>query len=195
MLVGVFIVFGGYFVWTGFLSFLEDQGNITAQNTREAERTSTAELVTEQRPTLFFPATFTPLPECQIFRVIWEKAVYRECPSEDNEQCPYREVVNYGTEFCVYGRAPENPEWYAIDLNPGGAFRDMVYMHEEVLKAVNPTPTITPTFTALPTVTSMPSPTPLPTVEISPTPTPNPALPPTPTPTLTPSATPPEVVI
>ena len=35
------------------------------------------------RPTVFMPATFTPLPLCQMFRVTAERAVYRDCPSQD----------------------------------------------------------------------------------------------------------------
>jgi hypothetical protein len=194
IVVGALVVFGGYYVWTGFLSFLEDEGNITAQNTREAFSTATAQAVT-QRPTLFMPVTFTPLPPCQMFAVSVERAVYRECPLQDNRQCPVREVVPYGTELCVYARAPENPEWYVVELNPGGAFRDVVYMHESVIEPVNPTPTPTTTFTPLPTISPTPSQTPLPTVLPSLTDTLNPATPPTPTPTLTPSATPPQITI
>jgi hypothetical protein len=194
VIVGALLVFGGYYVWVGFLGFLADQGDITARVTREAFATGTARSVT-QRPTVFVPATFTPLPPCEFFFVRVDRANYRECPSEDNRQCPVRDVAEYGTEFCVYARANENPEWYVIDLNPGGAYRDTVYMHESVLKAVNPTPTPSTTFTPLPTISPTPSYTPPPTEIASPTPVPNPAITSTPSPTLTPSATPPRVTI
>jgi hypothetical protein len=161
VITGALLVLGCYFTWRGILSYLEDRGDITAPVTQEAAASATARAVTAlPLPTLYVPATFTPLPPCQWFRVRAERAVYRECPSTDNRQCPIREVVTYGTELCTYGRSPENPEWYVIDLNPQGAFRDTVFMHESVLEAVNPTPTPSLTFTPLPTVTPLPSNTP-----------------------------------
>lgn len=195
IVVSALIVFGGYFVWTGFLSFLEDQGNITAQVTRQAYSTGTAQSESTRRPTLYMPVTFTPLPPCQMFTVKVESAVYRSKPCQDNIECPRVDSMPYGTEVCVYSRVPNNPEWYIVELNPGGAFRDIVYMHESVIKAANPTPTPTLTFTPLPTISLTPSNTPPPTVEPTMTDTVNPATPPTPTPTLTPSPTPPQVVI
>ena len=195
VVIGALVVFGGYYVWTGFLQFLEDGGNITAQVTRQAFSTATAQVGPTMRPTIFMPATFTPLPPCQMFRVTAERAVYRDCPSQDNQLCPIIEVVPFDTELCVYSRAPENSEWYVIELNPGGAYRDIVYMHQSVIKPVNPTATPSLTATPLPTVSPLPSDTPLPTVPVSPTPTPNPELTPTPSPTFTPSPSPPNVSI
>ncbi|GAB4408127.1 MAG: hypothetical protein Kow00106_01180 [Anaerolineae bacterium] len=175
VLLAALLVLGCYYTWRGVLDFLEDRGDITAPATREAVASATAQAVTVQPlPTLYIPATFTPLPPCQWFRVRVERAVYRECPSTDNTQCPIREVVTYGTELCTYGRSPDNPEWYVIDLNPQGAFRDTVFMHESVLEAVNPTPTPSPTFTPLPTVTPLPSNTPGPTLSPVPTDTASP---------------------
>jgi hypothetical protein len=178
--VGAFIIFGGYYVWTGFLSFLEDQGNITAPSTRASNASATAEAA-PRRPTLFYPATFTPLPSCQWFEVVVERANYRACPSEDGRECPRIDSMDIGTEVCVYSRAPENPEWYIVELNPEGAFRDTVFMHESVLEALNPTPTVTNTFAPLPTITPLPSPSLTPTLPVPPTETPDPATP-TPTP-------------
>ncbi|MBN1966425.1 MAG: hypothetical protein JW910_17375, partial [Anaerolineae bacterium] len=194
VLIGALVVFGGYYVWTGFLSFLEDEGDITAQVTRAAFSTATAQAAPPS-PTRYIVVTFTPLPPCQMFTVSVELARYRSCPSENNRDCPVRDTLPFGTEVCVYARAPENPEWYVVELNPGGAYRDIVYMHESVIKPLNPTPTPTVTFTPLPTISLTPSDTPPPTVISSPTNTPNPATPPTPTPTLTPSPTPPQITI
>lgn len=188
VIVGAFIVFGGYYVWTGFLRFLEDQGNITVQVTRQAISTATAG-VRDTRPsfpTAFRPATFTPLPPCQMFVVNVDRAVYRECPQQDNRECPVIDIVTSGTEFCVYSRVPNNPEWYVIELNPGGAYRDLVYMHESVLEAKNPTPTPTQTFTPRPTVSPLPTLSPTPTIPVTPTDTP---LPVTPSVTVPPSVT------
>ena len=196
VIISACVVLGGYFVWRGLLDFIANRGNITAEVTQQAVATATARarpLVLA--PTLYVPATFTPLPPCQWFRVKVERAVYRECPSTDNTQCPIRDVVPLDTELCVYGRVPDVPEWYVVELNPNGAYRDTVYMHESVLEAVNPTPTPTITMTPLPTVTPTPSPSPQPTVPPSPSPTYDPRLSPTPTPSVTPSPTLPQVEI
>ncbi len=159
VVIAAFLVFGGYFVWTGLLNFFEAQGDINHNITQVARSTETAEArPTATRP--YFPVTFTPLPPCQTFVVDVESAVYRECPSKDNTKCPVRDTVPYGTELCVYARAPENPEWYVVELNPGGAYRDIVYIHESVVEAANPTPTPSLTFTPAPTVSPAPSSTP-----------------------------------
>jgi len=59
IMIGALMVFGGYYVWTGFLSFLEDRGDITARVTRQAFATATAQSAPVQRlPTLYIPAAF-----------------------------------------------------------------------------------------------------------------------------------------
>jgi hypothetical protein len=40
------IVFGGYFVWTGFLRFLDSRGSITYQTTQTAVASATSAAVT-----------------------------------------------------------------------------------------------------------------------------------------------------
>jgi len=187
--VGGLLVFGGYFVWIGFLSYLDDQGNITAQITREALASATARVAPSVNlPTLYMPATFTPLPPCQWFKVNVDRAVYRECPSKDNQLCPIRDTVTYGTELCIYARSPDNPEWYIVELNPEGAYRDTVFIHESVVEAANPTPTATlspvPQPTVSPTPTYTPSPEPVP--EVAPDAAETPFLP---LPTITPPPT------
>ncbi len=180
IVIGALFVFGGYYVWLGLIGFLEDQGDITAQVTREAVASATARAEPALRfPTLYMPPSFTPLPPCIWFAVDVERAVYRECPSQNDQDCPIREVIPYGTELCAYSRVPGSEEWYVVDLNPDGAYRDTVYIHESVIEAINPTPTITLTYTPLPTVTPAPTETPLPytltPVQPSPTPSPHPS--------------------
>ncbi|MBN1680472.1 MAG: hypothetical protein JW966_09265 [Anaerolineae bacterium] len=210
VLFGAIVVFGGYYVWTGFLAFLEDEGDITAQVTREAFSTATAE-ARPAFPTVYIPASFTPLPPCQWFRVRVDRAVYRECPSTDDRECPRIDSLPINSEVCVYDRVPNNLEWYVIELNPGGAYRDTAYMHESVIEPANPTLTPSITFTPLPTVSPVPSQTSLPVSpaaetpvlppSVTPaapsnlTPSPNLAGPAQPTPTLTPSETLPDVII
>lgn len=203
VLVGAMLVFGGYYVWLGFVGFLENRGDITANVTREAIASATALAAPPAMlPTLYMPPTFTSLPPCMWFEVNVDRAVYRECPNQNDRECPIREVVTYGTELCIYSRVPGNSEWYVVDLNPNGAYRDTVYIHQSVVKALNPTPTITVTFTPLPTVTTTPSPTPpaesptptLPSATPKPEATDTPQ-PPSITPTLTPKPTLPEISI
>ena len=198
ILVGAMVVFGGYFVWMGFLDFLEDQGDITAQSTRDVSASATAMAAPQVvLPSPFLPASFTPLPPCEWYTVRVERAVYRECPSQDNNECPIRNTVEFGTEFCVYSRVPGNPEWFIVELNPNGSYRDTVFMHESVLDPVNPTRTPAPTVTPGPTIAPSPTSTPAPT--LPPSPTVEPSQPPdvslTPTPTLTPSPTMPHISI
>ena len=67
VLIGALMVFGGYFVWTGFLSFLDDQGNITAPSTREVAESATARAAPQVvLPSPYMPATFTPLPAVSV---------------------------------------------------------------------------------------------------------------------------------
>jgi len=204
ILIGALIVFGGYYVWTGMLRFFEDQGDITAQVTRQALSSATAPGAAGglgALPTARSFATYTPLPPCQWFEVTVERARYRECPSEDSDLCPSRDSLTAGTRVCVYERSKDNAEWYVVELNPEGAFRDMVYMHQSVIKAIDPTPTPTRTYTPLSTITLTPSDTPgpvrtpTPSLTPSPTDTPDPATPPsaTPSPTLLPTL--PKVII
>ncbi len=198
--IGALLVFGGYLIWTGMLNFLESGGDITAGATADARD---AALATTPAPTSGIPTrppTYTPLPPCQLFAISVERAKLRECPSMDDNQCPFREIVEYGTELCVYTQARENMEWYVVDLNPDGAFRDIVFVHESVVEAANPTPTPSQTMTPLPTISPTPSYTPGPPGPASSTPgTPPPDgdnnPPAGPTPTLTPSATPSDITI
>lgn len=201
VVIGALLVFGGYYVWIGFLQFLEDQGDITADVTREARITATAQSRQPvSLPTIYVPATLTPLPPCQNFYVSVERAVYRECPAQDDRECPVRDIILEGTELCIYDRVPNNQEWYVVELNPGGTYRDLVYIHQSVVRASDPTltPTITftplPTITAIPTETVLPSPTPSRTPTLDPAVSPTPSPTPTPPPSRTPSPTPPQVL-
>lgn len=204
VLIGALIVFGGYYVWTGMLRFLEDRGDITAQVTRQALASSTAPALSGglgALPTVQAFATYTPLPPCQWFEVTVERARYRACPSEDSDICESRGSLEQGARVCVYERSQDNTEWYVVELNPEGAFRDIVYMHQSVIAAIDPTPTPTRTYTPLPTITLTPSDTPGPVMTPTPTytpsvtDTPDPATPPTATPTPTPYPTLPHVII
>jgi hypothetical protein len=191
VLVGALFVFGGYFVWSGVLSFLDDQGNITAQVTRQAVASATAQTnaLLPGLPTVFVPATFTPQPPCEWIVIVAQTALSRECPSQSYYRCPVLDRLTRGTELCSRGRAPDNEDWYVIDTNPDGIYHDYFFVHEYDVRPRDPTARPTLTFTPLPTVTATPTFTPSPTVPSS-TPTATPSVTPTPPATATPTLSP-----
>lgn len=191
-LVGIALVFGGYYLWLGAQNFLRTGGKGVVEATERAVIVSTAtaeSFIPTRLPTS--PFTPTPVPECQQFVVNVPNARVRQSPSENSATV---DSLFQNQEVCVLGRAAPDSEWYVIDQNPSTRRLELAYMHESVLEAVNPTLTPSRTSTPLPTVTATPSPTltPVtPTTTPRPTDTPNPATPDTLTPSLTPSSTPP----
>lgn len=188
VVAAVILVLGCYLMWNGALQWFRAAGSPSVAATRGALAQLSA---TPTRATLVFGPTRTPVPPCQEFEIWSADARVRDCPSL---QCERRLLLYYQDKVCVYGRAepdtdgeyPTAQEWYVIDLNPDGAFRDLAYIHESVVRPVNPTPRPSQTFTPLPTVTITPSYTPLP----SSTPdnnTPTPTETPIPAPSLTPT--------
>jgi hypothetical protein len=152
------LVFGACYLWRGVLGFLETGGNIAAATPVPAtlNTTKTATIA----PLNFVFATRTPAPPCQEFYVNVVRARVRQCPSEtcDTIETPYQNAI-----ICVYGVAPDAPDWYRVNLDPNEPIPRVGYMHNSVIAAVHPTkrPTPTPpptlTFTPLPTVTPVPS--------------------------------------
>lgn len=192
-MIAAALVFGGYYLWIGFQNYLRTGGLGVVEATARAEliATSTAQRIASV-PSITPRPSFTPVPECQNFIVSVPSAIVRTAPASNG---PIMTSLSQGTSVCVLGRE-EGSEWYTIDSNPKTRRLELAYMHETVIEAVNPTPTITRTPTSLPTVTEMPSltpsitPTPAPTATIDPDATDTPS--PTPTPTDTPTVTPTE---
>ncbi|MEO8607400.1 MAG: hypothetical protein ABI690_05940 [Chloroflexota bacterium] len=189
-LVGIALVFGGYYLWLGAQNFLRTGGKGVVEATERAVIVSTAtaqSFIPTREPTS--PFTPTPVPECQRFIVNVPNARVRQSPSENSATV---DSLFQNQEVCVLGRAAPGSEWYVIDQNSSTRRLELAYMHESVLQAVNPTPTPSRTPSPLPTITATPSLTLTPVTPSStprPTNTPNPATPDTPTPTLTPSPT------
>lgn len=191
-IVAIALVFGAYYLWTGFQNYLRTGGLGVVEATQRANLIATS---TAQRsasvPTLTLRPSFTPVPECQNFIVSVPSAIVRSAPAANG---PILTSLPQGTSVCVLGR-DEGSEWYTIDSNPRTRRLEIAYMHETVIQAVNPTPTVTRTPTPLPTVTAMPTltpsitPSPAPTATFDPdaTDTPSPTPSPTETPTLTPT--------
>lgn len=189
LLLGMVSVLGCYLLWTGALSWLASAGDPAVEASREAQlaaqREATQSRILTRLPYIARPSN-TPVPTCQIFYVNAEQGTIRECPAFS---CERRETRAYEEQVCVYRRMtasadyPLGNEWYEIDLNADGAFRDLAYMHHSVLRALNPTARPSRTFTPLPTVTLTPSPSRTPTSDQI---VPSPTL--TPVPTITPTA-------
>lgn len=198
LLIAVALVFGVYYLWLGMQNFFISGGLGVVESTERAVIVNTATAERFARSGIGAQdatpqPTRTPIPECQAFVVSVPNAIVREEPSTQSAiLMQYAE----GTSVCVLGRAGES-EWFIIDQEPNRRRLEPAYMHESVIRAVNPTatPSRTPpplptgTVTPLPTVTPVPSdtPPPPPASFVPPTLTP---VPPTHTPTLIPSATP-----
>src|SRR5579859_2712593 len=186
----IFLVFGLYFVWRGIMAWVASSGGIVVVTPTLSEanvgRTATVNaifgtvVVTEVTP-----ITATPSRVCQDFRVKVQKARIRDCPKDT---CNTISLPGQGASICVYGVAPDAPDWYEIDVNPSDPASDIGYMSRSVLSPAHPTPTSSATLN-LSTVTPVPSRTPTITSTAPPTNTPNPlVLPPaTPVPSKTPT--------
>jgi hypothetical protein len=189
VLAGVLLVFGGYYIWHGVMSFFESNGNITAPATNAviARQTASFEAFATV-PTLDllgFNQTLAPPRVCYDFRVKPARARVRECPKDT---CGTILMPAQGVKMCVFGPAPNATDWYEVNTNPDSPLPQVGYMHNSVLEPINPTKIPTKTFTPLPTITPIPSATRPPTGTPPPTNTLNPAAPPTwtPIPTSTP---------
>ncbi len=172
-LVAVALVFGGYYLIRGAQNFIAtgglgvDEATAQAQVIASATAGRVTRMATRQDSGAQILPTGTPVPECIDFRVIVPDAVVRSGASASSAI-----VTGYtaGTVVCVISRASSGSEWYLIDQNPRTRRIEEAYMHEEVIDAVNPTPTPSNTYTPLPSVTPAPtSENPSPTA--SPTPT------------------------
>lgn len=189
-LVGVALVFGGYYVFLGIQNFLRTGGQGVIETTQQAVIISTATAESFiPTPNLTPVPSSTPVPECIDFIVSVPSAIVRETP---NAKAAILTSLSQNESVCVLGRPSEDSEWYTIDQNPGTRRLEIAYMHESVVQAVAPTPTPsrtpTPPPTVTPTLTYTPAPT-VPTNTPAPTETIDPDITNTPTPTLTPSST------
>ena len=162
--MGIAVVFGVYYLWTGLRNFMAT-GVTVIESTRQAivEYTATAERIVELEILAPTPLpTFTPVPSCEDFVVIVHTAIIRSRPSTNSRIVG---AVDEGETVCVIAKEA-NTEWYVLDDNPLTRRLEPVYMHEDIIRALNPTPTPTRTFTPSPTTSPSPtftkSPTPMP---------------------------------
>jgi hypothetical protein len=168
--IGVALVIGVYFVWSGLTRFMSANGNINAQVTAQAANaTQTEAQLAIDLATPIPILTKTPTRPCLDFRVYPPVAIVHDCAKMS---CATRQaMLTQGMLVCVWGTAPESTSWYQVNMRPTGMFPDIAYMSRDVLYALNPTPYPSRTFTPLPSVTPPPSVIPQPTARVSPTPT------------------------
>jgi hypothetical protein len=174
--LAMLLIFGACYLWRGLLGFFETGGNIAAATPVPSTLNTTMTITVA--PLNYVFASRTPAPPCQEFFVNVIRARVRECPSET---CDTLETPNQNAIICVYGVAPDAPDWYRVNLDPNEPIPRIGYMHNSVIDAVHPTKR--PTQTPLPTLTFTPLPTitPVPNRGASPAVTPPPTLKPVPT--------------
>ncbi len=174
IVLAAMLVFGVYFVWSGIQNYMAGnlQGALLAGATRAAQVTPISGEGESPTPELRFTAapTRTPVPECQDFVITVPEAIIRKCASTN---CAIVGVRHQGDVVCVLERDYTAGEWYIVDLDESRFFTDLNYMHESVMRAVNPTPTPTVTPTAAPVTPTVELPTlALPTITWTPSPAP-----------------------
>lgn len=190
-LVGIAIVFGVYYLWLGVRNFMAS-GMTVVESTRQAIELSTVTAERIEELETFAPTplpTHTPVPSCQDFVVDVPSAIVRELPTTNSAIVDTR---SQNDTVCVIAKEPDS-EWYVLDENPLTRRLEPVYMHEDIIRALNPTLTPSMTFTPAPTVTNTSTFTPSNTPQITDTATPNPNITPSNTPTPTATETPPSV--
>ena len=191
ILLGIAIVFGVYYLWLGLRNFMST-GVSVAESTLQAidQNTATAIRIEEiefNAPTLL--PSITPVPPCQEFVVRVPIALVRSGPSISSRIVA---GLREGDTVCVIMMLPDS-EWYLIDENERTRRIEKVYMHRDIVRALNPTATptitLTPTNTSTPTATATPTETLLPTAAPTQAPLSETRLPsPTPSPSATATA-------
>jgi hypothetical protein len=193
-LMGIALVFGVYYLWSGFQEYLSTGGLGAAEATNRAMTVipPTQEAADAEAPS-FSESGFTAVPSateippCMDFAVSVPSAIVRAQPSTNSA---ILDSLSQGETVCVRGQEA-NGDWYVIDRNPNTRRLETAYMSSDIIEAVNPTPTPTQTLTPAPSVTDAPTLTPSRTPTPRPTATPDFSVTDTPPPTPTPSATPP----
>ena len=165
ILLGIAIVFGVYYLWLGLRSFMST-GVSAAESTLQAidQNTATAVRIGEiefNAPTLL--PSITPVPPCQDFVVRVPIATVRSGPSTSSSIVT---GLREGETVCVIAMLPDS-DWYLVDSNERTRRIEKVYMHRDIIRALNPTATptitLTPTNTLTPTMTATPTETLVPT--------------------------------
>lgn len=158
ILFGIAVVFGIYYMWLGIRDFMSS-GLTAVESTRQAIEggTATVESVLELERRAPSPLpTQTRAPPCQDFAVDVASAIVR---SEPTTRGGIVETLSQGEAVCVIARHAGS-EWFVVDKNPLTRRLEPVYMHQNIIRPLNPTATPSRTFTPAPTITLRPSFTP-----------------------------------
>ena len=184
ILLGIAVVFGLYYLWLGVRNFVATGGTV-AESTQQAVVgiTSTALRIQEIEFSAPTPLpSFTPVPPCQDFVVHVREAIVRDQPNTNSRIVA---ALTEGATVCVIAAVP-GADWYLLDANPVTRRLEKVYMHQDIISALNPTltptRTVTPAPTAKPTRTRTPAPTATqpPRTRTAPPPRPSPSVTPAP---------------
>ena len=165
ILLGIAIVFGVYYLWMGLRNFMST-GVSASESTLQANEQDTAtairiEEIEFNAPTLL--PSITPVPPCHDFEVSVPIATVRTGPSISSSIVT---GLREGTVVCVIALLPDS-DWYLVDQNERTRRIEQVYMHRDIIRALNPTPT--PTVTLTPTNTLTPTASATPTKTLAPT--------------------------
>jgi len=155
-LIAFALVFAVYYLYTGFLAWMERGGQSPQEATAQAILAVTIraeERMARRTPTVTPRPSPTNVPPCQTFGVSANSANVRRQPSTLGAVL---RVLPQGTEVCVLER---QGDWYKIDADPITRRIEEGYMSMDVLRPLNPTPTAV-IFTPPPTITLTPSETP-----------------------------------
>ncbi len=160
-LLGVAFVFGGTYLWSNLQTFMRSgvvsvseataisQGSGTSTAVRQV--TAVAELPT-RRPSP------TAKPACQEFEVSAGNGIMRQAASTTARLL---DSLAQGTVICVLDRVEGDDGfiWYFIDRDAITNFIEPGYMRQDVVRALNPTPTASNTAPPAPTITLTYTPT------------------------------------
>lgn len=158
ILFGIAVVFGIYYMWLGIRDFMSS-GMTAVESTRQAIEGGTATAAGVLELETYAPSplpTQTPVPPCQDFAVDVASAIVRSAPTT---RSGIVETRAQGETVCVIAKHPES-EWFVVDKNPLTRRLEPVYMHQNIIRPLNPTATPSKTLTPAPTITLQPSFTP-----------------------------------
>lgn len=143
---------GSYYLWLGTRTYLRTGGLGVDGATAQAVIVATTQAVieaTEAIPTRTSFPTFTPIPPCEDWLVDVPSAIVRRAPTVNSAVV---ETFNDQDVVCVIEQVGDT-DWYLIDVNANTQRIEEGYMRNDIIRPLNPTPTLTRTTTPLPTVT------------------------------------------
>lgn len=181
-LIAIALVFGAYYLYVGFLGFMERGGMTPEQATQNALQRATQErqiLIERRTPTVTPRPSSTPMPPCQPYLVRPDNVNVRR---QASELAAVVNILPRNTLVCVLAL---EGEWYRIDADPVTRRYEEGFIRSDLLVPQSPSPTNTGTFVPPPTITLTPSHTPTrtPTPTATSTATRRPTRTPVPTPT------------